>query len=97
MTVDALKVPPQSIDAEQSVLGGLLLDNQRWDVILFAERPSRIILACAPAAVERLAALAAAENVAFQVLGTTGGDKITCGTVLDVPLAEAARVWREAI
>lgn len=33
MTVDALKVPPQSIDAEQSVLGGLLLDNQRWDVI----------------------------------------------------------------
>jgi replicative DNA helicase len=34
MTVDALKVPPQSIDAEQSVLGGLLLDNQRWDAIV---------------------------------------------------------------
>jgi replicative DNA helicase len=33
MTVDTLKVPPQSIDAEQSVLGGLLIDNQRWDVI----------------------------------------------------------------
>ncbi|BAU48469.1 DNA helicase [Sulfurifustis variabilis] len=33
MAVDALKVPPQSIDAEQSVLGGLLLDNQRWDAI----------------------------------------------------------------
>ena len=33
MTVDALKVPPQSIDAEQSVLGGLLLDNQRWEAI----------------------------------------------------------------
>jgi replicative DNA helicase len=33
MTVDALKVPPQSIDAEQSVLGGLLIDNQRWDAI----------------------------------------------------------------
>ncbi|MFL6712864.1 MAG: replicative DNA helicase, partial [Sulfurifustis sp.] len=33
MTVDALKVPPQSIDAEQSLLGGLLLDNQRWDAI----------------------------------------------------------------
>lgn len=29
--VDALKVPPQSIEAEQSVLGGLLLDNSRWD------------------------------------------------------------------
>ena len=30
---DSLKVPPQSIEAEQSVLGGLLLDNQSWDRI----------------------------------------------------------------
>ncbi len=30
---DLLKVPPQSIEAEQSVLGGLLLDNQSWDRI----------------------------------------------------------------
>lgn len=28
-----LKVPPNSIEAEQSVLGGLLLDNDRWDAI----------------------------------------------------------------
>ena len=26
-----LRVPPHSIEAEQSVLGGLLLDNQAWD------------------------------------------------------------------
>lgn len=26
-----LKVPPHSIDAEQAVLGSLMLDNQRWD------------------------------------------------------------------
>jgi replicative DNA helicase len=32
-TADNLKIPPQSIEAEQSVLGGLLLDNQRWDQI----------------------------------------------------------------
>ncbi|MBI3545888.1 MAG: replicative DNA helicase [Gammaproteobacteria bacterium] len=30
---DAFKVPPQSIEAEQSVLGGLLLENQSWDRI----------------------------------------------------------------
>jgi len=30
---DHLKRPPHSIDAEQSVLGGLLLDNQSWDRI----------------------------------------------------------------
>jgi replicative DNA helicase len=28
-----LRVPPHSIEAEQSVLGGLMLDNQAWDRI----------------------------------------------------------------
>jgi replicative DNA helicase len=28
-----LKVAPQSIEAEQSVLGGLMLDNHAWDKI----------------------------------------------------------------
>ena len=32
-TLDHLRVPPHSIEAEQSVLGGLLLDNQAWDRI----------------------------------------------------------------
>ncbi|WP_448508837.1 replicative DNA helicase [Immundisolibacter sp.] len=29
----ALKVPPHSIEAEQSVLGGLLLESEAWDVV----------------------------------------------------------------
>ena len=32
-TVADLKVPPHSIEAEQAVIGGLLLDNQAWDRI----------------------------------------------------------------
>ncbi|HET7158472.1 MAG TPA: DnaB-like helicase N-terminal domain-containing protein, partial [Burkholderiales bacterium] len=31
--VEAARVPPQAIEAEQSVLGGLLLDNAAWDKI----------------------------------------------------------------
>src|SRR3989442_15679653 len=31
--IEAARVPPQSIEAEQSVLGGLLLDNSAWDRI----------------------------------------------------------------
>jgi len=31
--VDLVRLPPHSIDAEQSVLGGLLLDNNAWDRI----------------------------------------------------------------
>jgi replicative DNA helicase len=30
---DALKVPPHSLQAEQAVLGGLMLDNSTWDVV----------------------------------------------------------------
>jgi replicative DNA helicase len=33
MATAALKVPPHSIEAEQSVLGGLMLANDAWDVI----------------------------------------------------------------
>ncbi|OFJ29341.1 replicative DNA helicase [Vibrio cholerae] len=48
--VDAIKVPPHSLEAEQSVIGGLLLDNERWDTVSehvmtqdFYSRPHRLI------------------------------------------------------
>jgi replicative DNA helicase len=31
--IDALKLPPYSVEAEQSVLGGLMLDNTAWEKI----------------------------------------------------------------
>ena len=50
--VAGLKVPPHSIEAEQSVLGGLMLDNERWDNVServvakdFFSRPHRMIFA----------------------------------------------------
>src|SRR3954471_16035995 len=35
MSTDAstVKIPPHSVEAEQSVLGGLMLDNRAWDQI----------------------------------------------------------------
>ncbi|ANS86621.1 replicative DNA helicase [Vibrio scophthalmi] len=48
--VDAIKVPPHSLEAEQSVIGGLLLDNERWDTVAervmasdFYSRPHRLV------------------------------------------------------
>jgi replicative DNA helicase len=32
-TAESLKVPPHSLEAEQAVLGGLMLDNSAWDQI----------------------------------------------------------------
>lgn len=47
---DILKDPPYSLEAEQSVIGGLLLDNERWDTVSehvtsedFYSRPHRLI------------------------------------------------------
>ena len=31
--IETLKVPPHSVQAEQSVLGGLVLDNDSWDTV----------------------------------------------------------------
>lgn len=31
--IDSLKIPPHSYEVEQSVLGGLMLDNQSWDKV----------------------------------------------------------------
>ncbi|MEP6940028.1 MAG: DnaB-like helicase N-terminal domain-containing protein, partial [Rudaea sp.] len=31
--IDALRIPPHSVDAEQAVLGGLMLDANAWERI----------------------------------------------------------------
>ena len=57
--VDAIKVPPHSLEAEQSVIGGLLLDNERWDTVAervvakdFYSRPHRLIFEAVKAILE---------------------------------------------
>ncbi|MEC6799131.1 MULTISPECIES: replicative DNA helicase [Photobacterium] len=57
--MDALKMPPHSLEAEQSVLGGLMLDNERWDTVAekvvakdFYSRPHRIIFEATAALLE---------------------------------------------
>ena len=38
---DQLRIPPQSVQAEQLVIGGLMLDNSTWDQL--ADRVGRRI------------------------------------------------------
>ncbi|MFO8023953.1 replicative DNA helicase [Thiohalophilus sp.] len=56
---DALKMPPHSIEAEQAVLGGLMIDNSSWDQVAdqvteedFYRRDHRLIF-CAIAALAK--------------------------------------------
>ncbi|HHH43884.1 MAG TPA: replicative DNA helicase [Gammaproteobacteria bacterium] len=57
---DRQKVPPHSIQAEQSLLGGLLLDNRAWDQVAdlvsetdFYRRDHRLIFAASRQLIER--------------------------------------------
>ncbi len=57
--IDELKTPPHSLEAEQSVLGGLLLDNETWDRVAektvaadFYSRSHRLIFETIAALIE---------------------------------------------
>jgi len=59
-SVDLLKVPPHSIEAEQAVLGGLLLNNDAWDLVAdgvgeedFYRRDHRLLFRATKALIER--------------------------------------------
>jgi phosphoribosylformylglycinamidine synthase len=60
----------------------------RLDAALFGEAQSRIVLAVRPAAGERLAEIAAAQDVPLTRLGAVGGDRLRLAPHLDLPLAE---------
>ncbi len=54
-----LKIPPNSVEAEQSLLGGLMLDNESWDKIAdlivapdFYRKDHRLIFAAVAALIE---------------------------------------------
>lgn len=59
--LDGLKLPPHSIEAEQSVLGGLMLDAEAWDKVAeavvkedFYSRSHRMIFAAMHRLVKRV-------------------------------------------
>ncbi|CAM3665876.1 phosphoribosylformylglycinamidine synthase subunit PurL [Cohnella lubricantis] len=73
----------------------------RADIALFSESQSRILLSAKPEQADRLAAYLEAEGVPVQRLGVVGGDALTIAVngqvVVDAPLDEFRREWKEAI
>lgn len=84
--INAIKMPPHSVEAEQSVLGGLMLDNDAWDNVLeqvseedFYRPEHRVIFH----AIARLAS----RNMPFDVLTVT--DSLKQGNDLSAARGEA--------
>jgi phosphoribosylformylglycinamidine synthase len=65
----------------------------RWDVALFGERQSRIVVSLPPDGAPRLGALAAELGVPIRALGVTGGHRFQLGRYLDLPLQDMADAW----
>jgi phosphoribosylformylglycinamidine synthase len=86
--------------AEMCIAGGLGLDASgtkmggRLDAALFGEGQSRIVMAVAPEARQRLAEVAAAHDVPIAYIGRVAGQRLLLGRYIDLPLAELAAAYK---
>jgi len=105
---DALRVPPHSVEAEQAVLGGLLLDNSTWDAIAdrlraddFYRRDHQQIFAAIAELSSRSEpsdAVTLAEYLAAKGQGDeTGGLAYLAGLARDTPTAANIRAYADIV
>jgi replicative DNA helicase len=105
---DALRVPPHSVEAEQAVLGGLLLDNSTWDSIAdrltaedFYRRDHQQIfsgIAELSARSEPSDAVTLAEYLAAKgQADETGGLAYLAGLARDTPTAANIRAYADIV
>ena len=88
--------------AECCIQGGVGFRSEtnfprRWDAALFGERESRIVVALPESNWDGLTRLAAESGVPVRRLGTTGGDRLRFGPLLDLPVDEAASAWKHGL
>jgi replicative DNA helicase len=108
LETDALRVPPHSVEAEQAVLGGLLLDNSTWDAIadrlraedFYRRDHQQIFTAIAelsarsePSDVVTLAEYLAAKGQSDE----TGGLAYLAGLARDTPTAANIRAYADIV
>ena len=106
--VDDIRVPPHSVEAEQAVLGGLMLDNRGWDAIAdrvtaddFYRRDHQLIfgaIADLAARSEPFDAVTLSEFLERKALSDdTGGLIYLAGLVRDTPSAANIRAYAEIV
>ena len=105
---DALRVPPHSIQAEQSVLGGLMLDNAAWDQVAdrvgeedFYRREHRLIFQAIAGLAERsqpFDAVTLSEELEGRGQLDDGGGLAYLGTLVkDTPSAANIRAYADIV
>ncbi|MCS6800876.1 MAG: phosphoribosylformylglycinamidine synthase subunit PurL [Chloroflexota bacterium] len=88
--------------AESCILGNVGLAApialpSRPEGVLFGEAASRIVVSTRPEHADRVLALAAAQGVPATILGTVGGDSLTLGEIIHLPLTELRDRWENGL
>ena len=88
--------------AESCVAGGVGFRGaarlpKRWDVALFGEAQSRIVVTLAEGDWPRLMETAVASGVPVLRLGRTEGSRLSWGRLMDVPVADLALAWNRGL
>ena len=105
---DTLRMPPHSIQAEQSVLGGLMLDNDAWDQVAdrvgagdFYRREHRLIFEAIGALAEEAkpfdVVTLAEELERHRELDTVGGMSYLGALAKDTPSAANIRAYADIV
>lgn len=106
--IDEIRVPPHSVEAEQAVLGGLMLDNRAWDAIAdrlsaedFYRRDHQILfesIADMASRGEPFDAVTLSERLERKgLVEETGGLVYLAGLVRDTPSAANIRAYADAV
>ncbi|MGD9152218.1 MAG: replicative DNA helicase [Gammaproteobacteria bacterium] len=106
--LNGVKVPPHSIEAEQSILGGLMLDNNSWDKIVdritehdFYRQDHRIIFNAMSSLINRqqpLDTLTLAETLKIQnKLDQVGGEVYLFNLAKNIPSAANITAYADIV
>jgi phosphoribosylformylglycinamidine (FGAM) synthase-like enzyme len=85
--------------AESAVIGEIgasidLAPGERWDAAMFGETQSRILVSVKPENLAALEAITAANNVPTITIGSVGGDTLSFGDSISLPLADVDDAWK---
>ncbi|MEE8424158.1 MAG: phosphoribosylformylglycinamidine synthase subunit PurL [Thermodesulfobacteriota bacterium] len=69
----------------------------RSDILLFGESQSRIVVSIKEEQLAKLNKLAEKNKTPLEVLGTTGGDRLQIGSLVDLSVDELKGVWGKAL
>ena len=84
--------------AEMAINGGIGFDvTIGGALVCFSESASRVVLSVAPDRVDMVVARASAAKVVAEVIGTATGDLLIAHGAFALPLADATRIYRDAI